>query len=135
MYLAGPDLLRNRIGMISRFREQEGANNADIESMFSQVGESRGYCRFLWRNNANEHLHLYEYSRQGILFGSKDLPFKTSYAVQQAEEDFNGEFPKSRKRSNGIFIWTTLSRVFQLFKTHENITDKLYPLCPRVVLL
>ena len=45
--LTGPDLLRSLIGIIFRFREHEMAINADIESMFLQVGVPVEDCRVL----------------------------------------------------------------------------------------
>ena len=63
--LTGPDLLRNLIGIIFRFREHEVVINADIESMFLQVGVPVEDCRvlrFLWRNSDQETLHVYEYN-------------------------------------------------------------------------
>ena len=45
--LTGPDLLRNLIGIVFRFREHEVAINADIESMFLQVGVPFEDCRVL----------------------------------------------------------------------------------------
>ena len=94
--LTGPDLLRNLIGIIFRFREHEVAINADIESMFLQVGVPVEDCRvlrFLWRNSDKETLHVYEYNRH--VFGSKDSPTCANYALQQAGKDFKDEFPKA----------------------------------------
>ena len=49
--LNGPHLLRN-LGIISRFRENQIAITADIESLFLQVAVAKEHCkvfRFHWR--------------------------------------------------------------------------------------
>ena len=43
--LSGPDLLRNLVGIIFRFREHEIAITADIESMFLQVTVPKEECK------------------------------------------------------------------------------------------
>ena len=68
--LTEPDLLQNLIGIIFRFREQKIAITADIAAMFLQVKVPPGdrkVLKFLWRDNPNEPVKVYEYGRQ--IFG------------------------------------------------------------------
>ena len=82
--LTGPDLLQNLVGIIFRFREQKIAITADIEAMFLQVKVPPEDCkvlRFLWRDNPNELIKVYEYGR--YIFGAKSSPTCANYALQQ----------------------------------------------------
>ena len=86
--LTGPDLLQNLIGIIIRFREQKIASTADIEAMFLQVKVPPEVCnvlRFLWGDNTNEPVKVYEYGRH--IFGAKTSPTCASYALQQSAKD------------------------------------------------
>ena len=80
-FLSGPDLLQSLIGIIFRFREHQIALSADIKAMFFQVvgsiDDSR-CIRFLWRENTEQRIEVYEYARQN--FGAKSL---RNYALHQ----------------------------------------------------
>ena len=52
--LSAPDLLRNLVGIVFRFRDYQIAITADVESLFSQVAAPREESRvldFLWAIN------------------------------------------------------------------------------------
>ena len=86
--LSGPDLLRNLVGIVFRFRENQIAITADIESMFLQVAVPKNECkvlRFLWRNSADENVGVYEYNRH--VFGAKRSPTCANYGFQQEGRD------------------------------------------------
>ena len=96
--LTGPDLLQNLIGIIFRFREQKIAITADIEAMFLQVKVPSEDCkvlRFLWRDNTNEPVKVYEYGRH--IFGAKNSPTCANYALQQVARDNAQESPQITK--------------------------------------
>ena len=97
--LTVPDLLQNlMIGIVFRFREQKIAITADIEAMFLQVKVPPEDCkvlRFLWRNNTNEPVKVYEYGRH--IFGAKSLPTCANYALQQVAKDNTHESPQITK--------------------------------------
>ena len=64
--LSGPDLLQSLVGIIFRFREHQIALSADIEAMFPQIGvpSADSRCqRFLWRDNPEQRIEFYEYTR------------------------------------------------------------------------
>ena len=73
--LSGPDLLRNLVGIVFRFREHLIAITADIESMFLQVAAPKEECRvlrFLWRDQPEDNIGIFEYNRH--VFGAKSSP-------------------------------------------------------------
>ena len=95
--LSEPDLLRNLVGIIFRFREHQIAITADIESMFLQVAvpkeEFRDF-RFLWRVRPDDNIGIFEYNRH--VFGAKSSPTCANYGFQQVEitkRDNKKEFP------------------------------------------
>ena len=97
-FLTGPDLLQNLIGIIFRFREQKIAITADIEAMFLQVKVPPEDCkvlRFLWRDNTNEPVKVYEYGRH--IFGAKSSPTCANYALQQVARDNTQGSPQITK--------------------------------------
>ena len=96
--LTEPDLLQNLIGIIFRFGEQKIAITADIEALFLQVKvppEDRKVLKFLWRDNPNEPVKVYEYGRH--IFGAKNLPTCANYALQQVARDNAQESPQITK--------------------------------------
>ena len=94
--LSGPDLLRNLVGIVFRFREHEIAMTADIESMFLQVAVPKEECkclRFLWRDEPSDTVGIYEYTRH--VFGAKSSPTCADYEFQQSGGDNKVEFPEA----------------------------------------
>ena len=87
MLLAGPDLLANLMGILSRFREKPIAMSADIEEMFLQVAvkpEDRNFLRFLWQDE-NGSVVTYQYNRH--IFGAKSSPTCANFALQRCARD------------------------------------------------
>ena len=94
--MSGPDLLRNLVGIVFRFRENQIAITSDIESMFLQVAVSKNECklfRFLCRDSADENAGVYEYNRH--VFGAKKSPTCANYGFQQGGRDNKDEFPSA----------------------------------------
>ena len=92
--LSGPDLLRNLVGIVFRFREHLIAITADIESMFSQVAVPKEECRvlrFLWRDKPDDNIEIFEYTRH--VFGAKSSPTCANYGFQQCGRENKSEFP------------------------------------------
>ena len=86
--LSGPDLLQSLVGIIFRFREHQIALSADIEAMFLQIGvpSADSRClRFLWRDNPEQRIEVYEYTRH--VFGAKSSPTCANYALHQVAKD------------------------------------------------
>ena len=96
--MTAPDLLQNLIGIIFRFREQKIAITADIEAMFLQVKVPPEDCkvlRFLWRDNPNEPIKVFEYGRH--IFGANSSPTCANFALQQVAKDNAHESPQITK--------------------------------------
>ena len=96
--LTGPDLLQNLIGIIFRFREQKIAITADIEAMYVHVKVPPEDCkvlRFLWRDNPNEPVKVYEYGRH--IFRAKSSPTCAIFALQQVVRDNAQKSPQITK--------------------------------------
>ena len=90
--LTGPDLLRNLIYVLLRFRQHPYAVSADIEGMFLQVGvlpSDQPSLRFLWREDPTTNVVVYQYTRH--IFGAKDSPTCANYALQRTARD-NAKF-------------------------------------------
>ena len=86
--LPGPDLLQSLIGIIFRFREHQIALSADIEAIFLQVAvphDDSRCLRFLWREDPEQRIEVYEYTRH--VFGAKSSPTCANYALHQVAKD------------------------------------------------
>ena len=69
---------------VFRFRENEILNTADFESIFLQVTVPKEECkilRFLWRDNPEDSIGIFEYSQH--VFGVKSFPTCANYGFQQ----------------------------------------------------
>ena len=92
--LSGPDLLRNLVGIVFRFREHLIAITAGIESMFLQVAVPKEECivlRFLWRDKPDDNIEIFEYNRH--VFGAKSSPTCANYGFQQCGRENKSKFP------------------------------------------
>ena len=91
--MKGPDLLRNLIGILFRFRENCVALTADIEEKFLQIQvpeQQRRYLRFLWTDEDGK-LMPYQYNRH--VFGVKSSPTCANYTLQQFAKLFGLKHP------------------------------------------
>ena len=94
--LSGPDLLRNLVAIVFRFREHKIAITADIESKFLQVAvpkEQCKYLRFLRRDKGSDTFGICEYTRH--VFGGKSSPTCANYGFQQSGRDNKIEIPEA----------------------------------------
>ncbi|XP_066929687.1 uncharacterized protein [Clytia hemisphaerica] len=77
MFLQGPDLTNKIAGVLSRFREEQIALVADIESMFHQVRvpvEQQDMLRFIWWPEGNLDAEPEDYMMCVHLFGGTHSP-------------------------------------------------------------
>ena len=92
--LSGPDLLRNLVGIVFKFRKHQMAITADEETLFLQVAVPKQECRvlrFLWRDKPDDNKGIFEYNRS--VFEAKKAPLCDSYSFQQSGRDTKREFP------------------------------------------
>ena len=87
--LAGPDLLRNLVGVLLRFREEAVAMVADIQEMYHQlhiIRQDKAVQSFLWRD-LNEAKEPDVYEMQVAIFGAKSSPASANYALRRTIAD------------------------------------------------
>ena len=110
--LSGPDLLRNLVGIVFRFREHLIAITADIESMFLQVAVPKEECRvlrFLWRDKPEDNIGIFEYNSH--VFGAKSSPTCANYGFQQGGRDNKREFPVAAATIDRNFYMDDLVKI------------------------
>ena len=88
--LQGPDLTKNFLGVLCRFRQETVAFMCDIESMFLQVRvseECRDLLRFLWWENGDTTKDPIEFKMTVHLFGATSSPGCANYALKSTAND------------------------------------------------
>ncbi|XP_064647035.1 uncharacterized protein LOC135499916 [Lineus longissimus] len=98
--LQGPNLTNSLPGTLLRFREEEIAMMADIESMFYRVrvpDEDANYLRFLWWEDGDPSKSMVEHQMMVHIFGAASSPSCANYALRRTAEDNRGEFPEAAK--------------------------------------
>ena len=102
--LTGPDLLRNLIGVLLRFREEAVGMVADIQEMYHQVRvieRDRPALSFLWRDlDETKEPEIYE--MQVTIFGAKSSPASANFVLQKTVEDHGEEFELERKTVDSV---------------------------------
>lgn len=89
----GPDLTNSLLGCLMRFRQDEVAIVADIESMFHRVlvsSDDRDALRFLWVESLDSKPCTYQMLSH--IFGAADSPTVCTYALQQCARDQAAKF-------------------------------------------
>ncbi|RUA07048.1 MAG: hypothetical protein DSY43_00675 [Gammaproteobacteria bacterium] len=95
--LQGPDLTSSLVGVLTRFRKEPVAFQADIESMFHQVRvseEHRDFLRFLWWPKGDLSQNLEEYQMNVHLFGAVSSPSCANFAVQRTADETEAQVGK-----------------------------------------
>lgn len=96
--LQGPDMTSSLIGVLTRFRQEQVAVMADVESMFHQVKvppEDADLLRFLWWPDGDVSQELQEYRMEVHLFGATSSPSCASYALRRCAEDNKNSFDEA----------------------------------------
>ena len=109
--LSGPDLLRNLVGIVFRFREHLIAITGDIESMFLQVAVPKEECRvlhFLWRDKPEDNIGIFEYNRH--VFEAKSSSTCAKYGFQQGGRDNKRKFPVAAATIDRNFYMDDLAK-------------------------
>ena len=93
--LQGPDMTSSLVDVLTRFRQEQVAVMADVESMFHQVKvppEDADLLRFLWWPDGDVSQELQEYRMEVHLFGATSSPSCASYALRRCAEDNKNSF-------------------------------------------
>ena len=93
--LQGPDMTSSLVGVLTRFRQEQVALMADVESMFHQVKvppEDADLFRFLWWPESDVSKELQEYRMEVHLFGATSSPSCANYALRRCAEDNKHHF-------------------------------------------
>ena len=93
----GPNLQKDLMDILLRFRKNAIAIVADISEMFLQVElaeADRPYHRFLWRNmDVQQDPQIYEFSR--LVFGESASPFLAQLVAMENATEYKHEFPRA----------------------------------------
>jgi hypothetical protein len=97
--ITGPaqSLTNNMVGILLRFRKEQYAFMADIESMFYQCEipeKQRDLLRYFWWKDGDLAEPPIEYRMRVHLFGASSSPAVASYALKRAAEDYASEFSR-----------------------------------------
>lgn len=91
--LQGPNLTSSLVGVLTRFRKEPIAFQADIEAMFHQVqvkDEDRDFLKFLWWPDGDLNQKLTDYQMNVHLFGAVSSPSVANFAVHKTAEIADG---------------------------------------------
>ena len=86
--LEGPDLLKNLVSIVIRFRLGQFTVTSDIEQMFHQVRvreEDRAALQFLWRENPNDYID--DYKMNVHLFSRNDSLCVVNFVIKEIGKD------------------------------------------------
>lgn len=104
--LQGPDLTKNLIEVLCRFRQETLALLCDVHSMFHQfyVNEvNRDLLRFLWWEECNLETRPVEFRMKVHIFGAISSPGCTNFSFKRAakvgEEEFGADTAEFMKRN------------------------------------
>ena len=95
--LQGPNLTNTLIGVLLRFRQEQIAFMADIESMFYRVQvqeHHRDFLRFLCWPGGDTNKPLESYRMNVHLFGAVSSPSIANFALRQTAEDNSHRYDK-----------------------------------------
>ena len=102
--LTGPDLLRNLVGVLLRFREERVALVADVEQMFHQVRvreEDQPALSFLWRN-LDQKKPPDVYQMMVVIFGAKCSPTLANHVLLRTAEEHQVDTAESRAAVSAV---------------------------------
>ncbi|XP_068717276.1 uncharacterized protein [Montipora capricornis] len=88
--LSGPDLMKNLIGVLMRFRKENIAVMCDVEQMFHSFyvdPPHRDFLRFLWFESNDPSKPIIEYRMNVHLFGNGPSPAVATYGLRRTAID------------------------------------------------
>ena len=100
--IQGPDLINDLLGVLLRFRQEEIAMMADVESMFYQIkvpDKQRKYLRFLWWPDGNLEADLEACEMTVHPMGPVSSPSVANFALKRTADDNEVEFGKEAAKA------------------------------------
>ncbi len=112
----GPDYINKLAGVLIRFRQNNVAVMADIQTMFYQCKvkeEDQDFLRFLWWENGDFNKEPVVYKMTVHIFGGKWSPSVCGYSVMRTVRDFGDDHSECAKNSilNNMYVDDLLSSV------------------------
>ena len=105
----GPNLQKDLLEMILRWRKYQVAFTADIEKMFRQIWvhqEDQNYQKIVWRYTPHELLR--EYQLTTVTYGTKAAPFLAMMTLRQLAEDERNTYPEAAQVVESCFYMDDL---------------------------
>ena len=99
LLLTGPDLLKNLLGVLMRFRQKPYAIKSDMRDMFLKIKiikEDQDAQRFLWRGR-DRIGQPKEYVMTSMIFGAKSSPSTALYIKNKNASNFSTRYPEAAK--------------------------------------
>lgn len=92
----GPNLQKDLLTLILKWRQYEFVYTADIEKMFRQIfihEEDQSFQKIVWRDNP--HQALQEYQLTTVTYGTKSAPFLAMMTLKQLAMDEGPKYTQS----------------------------------------
>lgn len=96
--IAGPNLQRELIDIILRFRTHAYVLTADVAMMFRQIlvdKRDRSYQRILWRKTPDENINTFELNT--VTYGTSCAPYLAIRCLRQLAEENGADLPQAAK--------------------------------------
>ena len=94
--LKGPNLQRDTVAVLTRFRRYPVSIACDIAEMYLQVlldPKDRPYYRFLWRELQDTEPEQYQFNR--VIFGSNCSPYLAQWVSKANAKEHEVEYPRA----------------------------------------
>ncbi|XP_061718192.1 uncharacterized protein LOC133525818 [Cydia pomonella] len=105
----GPNLQKDLLSLILKWRQHRVAYIADVEKMFRQIWvhqEDQSLQKIIWRDSPNEMLQ--EYQLTTVTYGQKAAPFLAMMTLKQLAHDERSNYPEAAKALEESFYMDDL---------------------------
>ncbi|KAH9634604.1 hypothetical protein HF086_009256 [Spodoptera exigua] len=122
----GPNLQKDLLELILRWRQYKIAYTADIEKMFRQVWvhpDDQRFQKIIWRDDKSDVLH--EYQLTTVTYGTKAAPFLAMMTLRQLAEDERKSFPAAAKVVENCFYTDDLLHGAHTIQSAKNMKQDL----------
>jgi len=126
--LQGPDMMNSLVGVLTRFRQEQVAMMADVETMFYQVKvpeEDRDLLRFMWYPGGDTSKEMEEYRMTVYIFGSVCSPSTAMLALRQTAKDHPEVDEEVRATVERNFYVDDLLKSVQSVSEAQKVQEKI----------